>query len=581
MIPVTGWAAKRFGAKRVWITSLILFTAGSALCGLATTTNELIAFRVLQGIGGGMILPIGQLMMADAAGPERMGRVMSIVAVPAMLAPILGPAIGGLILDNASWQWIFYVNLPIGIVAVITSLRTLPRDKPTAASAPAGRLDVRGLALMATGLPLLIYGLAEVGTTGAFGFTKVILPCLVGLSLIGFFILHALRVPKPLLNVRLYKRPTFASASFAMFCLGAALFGGLILLPLYWQNIRHEDVLRTGLLTAPQGLGMALVMPLAGKLTDRFGGGPLALIGVIVTTLATVPFGLISAHSSILGLSIAMFIRGNGDRLCLHAGDGGRVRVAEALRAPRRHAAAQRAPARRRLDRHRRAGGCAPAGAGRHPHSLGRGGGVRHGLLGGGRTDRAGDHPVHHPCARRAGRARRQGAAGGALAGGAWRGGGGVTVAPERSLEAAAHMGRSFKGAIAAMRRMRGRETQCPGELSDAQYGLLFGLQGHDSLSARELAFQAGVSPASATEMLEGLEAAGLVSRVRSEVDRRVVLTSLTERGRELVDARQAHYEPRWHAAFASFSDEELLGAAAVLDRVATFFDELAEERQA
>jgi EmrB/QacA subfamily drug resistance transporter len=312
VIPITGWAAKRFGAKRIWLVSLVLFTAGSALCGLATSTTELILFRVLQGVGGGMILPIGQLMMAEAAGPERMGRVMSIVAVPAMLAPILGPTIGGLILDNASWQWIFYVNLPIGIIAVLAALRALPKDKPTEAGAPIARLDFRGLALMATGLPLLTYGLAEVGSTGGFGFTKVILPCLVGLTLIGFFILHALRVPNPLLNVRLYKRPTFSSASFAMFCLGAALFGGMILLPLYWQNIRHEDVLRTGLLTAPQGLGMALIMPLAGKLTDRWGGGPLALIGVTVTTLATVPFGLIGAHSSILGLSIAMFVRGMG-----------------------------------------------------------------------------------------------------------------------------------------------------------------------------------------------------------------------------------------------------------------------------
>jgi EmrB/QacA subfamily drug resistance transporter len=310
VIPVTGWAAKRFGPKRVWITSLVLFTAGSALCGLATSTTELIVFRVLQGMGGGMILPIGQLMMAEAAGPERMGRVMSIVAVPAMLAPILGPTIGGLILDNASWRWIFYVNLPIGIIAVIAALRILPHDKPAAGIVQ--RLDIRGLALMATGLPLLVYGLAEVGSTGSFGFTHVILPCLVGLALIAAFILHALKVPNPLLNVRLYKRPTFSSASFAMFCLGAALFGGMILLPLYWQNIRNEDVLRTGLLTAPQGLGMALIMPLAGKLTDRWGGGPLALIGVIVTTLATVPFGLISVNSSILGLSIAMFIRGMG-----------------------------------------------------------------------------------------------------------------------------------------------------------------------------------------------------------------------------------------------------------------------------
>src|SRR5215831_916892 len=147
VIPVTGWAAQRFGAKRVYILSLVLFTAGSALCGLASSTTELIIFRVIQGIGGGMILPIGQLMMADAAGPERMGRVMSIVAIPAMLAPILGPTIGGLILDNASWRWIFFVNVPIGAIAVLAALRTLPNAQPGKAS----RLDVRGLALMATG----------------------------------------------------------------------------------------------------------------------------------------------------------------------------------------------------------------------------------------------------------------------------------------------------------------------------------------------------------------------------------------------------------------------------------------------
>src|SRR5436305_626993 len=127
VIPVTGWAARRFGAKRVYIVSLILFTAGSALCGLANSTEELIVFRVLQGLGGGMILPLGQLMLAEAAGPKRMGRVMSIVAVPAMLAPILGPTIGGLILDNASWRWIFYVNVPIGAIAVMLGLRFLPK----------------------------------------------------------------------------------------------------------------------------------------------------------------------------------------------------------------------------------------------------------------------------------------------------------------------------------------------------------------------------------------------------------------------------------------------------------------------
>ncbi len=308
VIPVTGWAARRFGAKPVYILSLVLFVAGSALCGLATSATELIVFRVLQGFGGGMILPVGQLMMAEAAGPQRMGRVMSIVAVPAMLAPILGPTLGGLILDNTTWQWIFYVNLPIGLIAVVAAVRVLP----TVARQRTESLDFLGLALMATGLPLITYGLAEIGSTGGFTSVKVIVPILLGLVLVGAFVLHALHVPKPLLNVRLYRKPTFSSASVAMFCVGAALFGGMILLPLYWQTVRHEDVVVTGLLTAPQGLGAALVMPLAGKLTDRFGGGPLALFGVIVCAVATIPFALIGARTSIVWLSIVMLVRGVG-----------------------------------------------------------------------------------------------------------------------------------------------------------------------------------------------------------------------------------------------------------------------------
>jgi EmrB/QacA subfamily drug resistance transporter len=308
VIPVTGWAARRFGGKRVYLVSLVLFVAGSVLCGLATSTNELIAFRVLQGIGGGMIQPIGQLMMAEAAGPKRMGRVMSIMAVPVMLAPILGPTIGGLLVQNASWRWIFYVNVPIGVIAVISAMRTLPRVAP----GPAGRLDFRGLVLMSGGLAILTYGLAEIGTTGSFTATKVLLPCLGGLALVALFAVHALRVPRPLLDLRLYRRPTFASASIAMFCLAAALFGGMILLPLYWQEVRHQSVVDAGLLMAPQGLGAALAMPIAGKLSDRHGGGPVALVGVSIVALLTIPFGLVTAHTSIVLLSVAMFIRGTG-----------------------------------------------------------------------------------------------------------------------------------------------------------------------------------------------------------------------------------------------------------------------------
>jgi EmrB/QacA subfamily drug resistance transporter len=308
VIPVTGWAARRFGAKRVYLTSLVLFVTGSALCGASQSINQLIIFRVVQGLGGGMILPIGQLMMAEAAGPKRMGRVMSIMAVPVMLAPICGPALGGLIVDNWSWRWIFFVNLPIGIFAVVAGLRVLPSVERMKTYA----LDVPGLLLMSTGLPLITYGLAEIGQTGSFTSPKVLIPGVLGTLLVIAFVFHALRVKNPLLDLRLYKRATFASASVTMFCLGAALFGAMILLPLYWQGIRHETVVDTGLLTAPQGLGAACVMPLAGKLTDRMGGGPLALFGVLVCVIGSVPFALIGAHSSIEWLCFAMFVRGVG-----------------------------------------------------------------------------------------------------------------------------------------------------------------------------------------------------------------------------------------------------------------------------
>ncbi len=308
VIPVSGWAARRFGAKPVYLLSLILFTAGSALCGLATSSTELILFRVLQGIGGGMILPIGQLLMAEAAGPKRMGRVMSIAAVPAMLAPILGPTIGGLILQNTSWRWIFYVNLPIGIIAVVAALRVLPR----VARRPTERLDYLGLALMATGLPLITYGLAEIGTTGGFTSDKVLIPVILGLVLVAAFAVHALRIPRPLLNLRLYQRSTFSSASISMFFVAAAMFGGMILLPYYWQTVRHESVVIAGLLLAPQGLGAAVMMPLAGKLTDRVGGGPPALFGVTLTALATIPLAMIGAHTPIAWLCLMMLVRGFG-----------------------------------------------------------------------------------------------------------------------------------------------------------------------------------------------------------------------------------------------------------------------------
>jgi EmrB/QacA subfamily drug resistance transporter len=308
VIPLTGWAARRFGAKRVYIVSLVLFTIGSALCGLASSATSLVIFRVLQGAGGGMIMPVGQMIMAEVAGPKRMGRVMGFTVVPAMLAPILGPVVGGLILQSLHWSWIFLVNIPIGVVAVILAARMLPHSD----LGKAGRLDTLGLALLATSMPLTVYGLAEIGTTGSFTAPTVVLPILAGIVLSVLFVRHALRTERPLLDVRLYANRVFGAASLTTFFLGAALFGAMILVPLYYQQVRGESVVVTGLLVGPQGLGMLLVGPLNGRLTERFGAGRVAVVGVSILCISTIPFGFIGADSSILGISAVLALRGVG-----------------------------------------------------------------------------------------------------------------------------------------------------------------------------------------------------------------------------------------------------------------------------
>lgn len=308
VIPVTGWAARRYGAKRVYMTSLVLFTAGSALCAVAASTTSLVLFRVLQGAGGGMIMPVGQLIMAQVAGPKRMGRVMGIVSMPAMLAPILGPVVGGAILQNLHWSWIFLVNLPVGLLAFVLAWRMLPQTD----SGEAGRLDVVGLGLLSTGTTALVYGLSELGTHASFTAPTVVWPTLAGIVLIGVFIRHALHVERPLLDVRLYANRVFGAASLTTFGLGAALFGAMILVPLYYQEVRHESVIVTGLLVGPQGLGMLLVMPLVSRFTQRFGGGRVAIGGVVILSLASIPLAFVGANTSIAFISLILLLRGVG-----------------------------------------------------------------------------------------------------------------------------------------------------------------------------------------------------------------------------------------------------------------------------
>jgi EmrB/QacA subfamily drug resistance transporter len=307
VIPVTGWAADRFGTKRIYIWSLILFMLGSILSGLAWSAGSLIAFRVLQGIGGGMIMPAVMTIMTKKAGPQRMGRVMGVLGVPMLVAPILGPILGGWLVDDVSWRWIFFINVPIGIVAIALAFKVLDRDEPQ----PGHKLDWLGMALLSPGLTALIFGLAESSSDG-FGATKSWLPIVVGAAGIAAFFWHSWRTDNPLIDIRTFTH-TRAGASAVTFMLFAiAFFGALLLIPLYYQTVRGATALESGLLLVPQGLGAMITMPLAGKLTDRYGPSKWPAMGIPLLVIGILPFAFVTAHTSYVLLCSFSFVLGLG-----------------------------------------------------------------------------------------------------------------------------------------------------------------------------------------------------------------------------------------------------------------------------
>jgi EmrB/QacA subfamily drug resistance transporter len=240
VIPLTGWMSERFGAKRLWLASLALFTVGSVLAGLSWSIGALIVFRVVQGAGGGVIMPLGQTILAQVAGPQRMGRVMAIMGVPLLLAPICGPIIGGALVSGASWRWVFFVNLPISAAAMVAAVRVLPGSGPSRTQ----RLDWPSVVLLSGGIAVALYGLAEVGQKGSLRAAVPLTALVVGVCLVVTFVVRALRTPSPLVDVRLFAARGFATSAVTNFVLGIALFGVALLLPLYFQRAQARSTRR-------------------------------------------------------------------------------------------------------------------------------------------------------------------------------------------------------------------------------------------------------------------------------------------------------------------------------------------------
>jgi EmrB/QacA subfamily drug resistance transporter len=304
MLPLSGWLVGRIGAKALYLWCFSAFTVSSALCGFAWSANSLIGFRILQGMSGGLLAPMAQMMMARAAG-KHMARIIGYAAVPILIAPILGPVIAGAILQYASWHWLFFVNLPVGALAIALAVFFLPNDRRETRPR---ELDLAGLALLSPALVFFLYGSDHLGErTGL-----VVLILSIGLLAV-FLRTAAKKGDGALIDLRLFKCKVFSAAVVTMFMSNGIAFAGQMLIPIFLIRACGRSPSETGLLLAPLGLGMLCCYPLMGTLTKRFGIRKVSAACAFLAFAGTLPFLYLASHGLLTAvLASALFIRGAG-----------------------------------------------------------------------------------------------------------------------------------------------------------------------------------------------------------------------------------------------------------------------------
>ena len=312
-IPVTGWAERRWGGKRVWMAALTVFVLASVLCALSWNDASLIAFRALQGFGAGLIFPLMQTLAVRAAGGHVSSRLMAAVSLPIALGPILGPVIGGVVLTWLSWRWLFLINVPV-IAARIAARPALPPSRPARAVDVRTRLDWVGLALLAPALTGILLGLSQLSGDRGIAHVGVLSPMLGGIALLAVFIGRAARPDQdqPIVDIRLLRLRSLGSASAVLFAAGAAMYAGMFLLPLYYQQLRGTSVLAAGLLLIPQGVGALASRFVVGDLVERFDARAVTIASFLLTAVATVPFALAGPDTSPWWLAAVLLVRGLG-----------------------------------------------------------------------------------------------------------------------------------------------------------------------------------------------------------------------------------------------------------------------------
>jgi EmrB/QacA subfamily drug resistance transporter len=304
-IPVSGWLGDRFGTKRIFMTALFLFTSASFACGMAWNLESLIAFRALQGVGGGILTPVGTAMLFRAFPPHERAMASSILMIPMVVGPASGPVLGGYLVEYHDWRFIFLINIPIGILGLIFAGLFLKEDKQDAP----GKLDVPGLLLAASGLGTLMYALAEAGHKGIDD-PQVMMFGGVGVLLLAVFLAVEYNTREPMIDIRLFGNKLFSAANTVQVVGFAGLMGGLFLLPLLLQAEMGLSPFQSGLTTFPQAIGIVLMVQVGSRVYGRVGPRRLMMLGLTGITLTTAAFLLVDLETSQWWIRLIMFLRG-------------------------------------------------------------------------------------------------------------------------------------------------------------------------------------------------------------------------------------------------------------------------------
>jgi DHA2 family multidrug resistance protein len=278
-IPLTGWLAGQFGRRRVFLISIFVFTAASALCGLADSLSEIVLFRFLQGVGGAALVPLSQAVLFDINAPKDFGRAMSIWGIGVTMGPILGPALGGWLTEDYSWRWVFYINLPIGVLAFAGLLFTLPESR----NAHSSRFDFLGFSSLSIAVAALQLLLDRGQLLDWFSSQEILWETIIAGTAFYIFLVHTFSYPTPFLNPALFRDRNFVASNVFIFLVGVVLFATLALLPPMLQNQMQYPVILTGLVTAPRGIGTLLGMIIVGRLMGRVDARIIMAVGLALT----------------------------------------------------------------------------------------------------------------------------------------------------------------------------------------------------------------------------------------------------------------------------------------------------------